>query len=145
MSLTIRTALGVLLAALVLSCDSSTDPEDAPLVQSFPVDAAPPAPAGRVLLCYTGPDGLTVSDFCPVILWNDIEYWVYAYTDETNALDVIAFDTHDVELDRIEKGGTTHLYQIIVNQSARTIVIYGLGASTSTIQWSELAIGEAGP
>jgi hypothetical protein len=135
---------GVLLAAAVVtsSCDNSpADPnDDRPHVVIIAVGNAPAPPAGTFAVCYTGPDGGTESNTCPVIKWNDVTYWIFAYEDARNSVDIVAYDKHERILQQSEREGTRQIYLITVNDNAQQVVLYGFGAATATVPWSDLVI-----
>jgi hypothetical protein len=67
-------------------------------------------------------------------------YWVFAYTDGRNSLNVVAYDEDDNILRQSEREGTKQLYLITVNDNAMTVTLFGLSAIPAIVPWADLEI-----
>lgn len=140
-----RIATAALVAASIAACsDGPTGTEElAPRRELVAAATAPPAPAGNIALCYTGADGNTVATNCPVLKWNGITYWAFAYVDEGhNSLNLVAYDADEIELNTSERTGTRQLYDITINATDRTVTLLGKDSAPAVVPWSVLELSQ---
>jgi hypothetical protein len=134
-------AIAALAAFGMAACDDSpTDPDDgdAPRVIILAAAAAPTPPAGSQVQCYQNSDGVTLSQNCPVIRWNDVTYWVFAYEDGRQSLNLVAYDEDDNVIFSSDQQGARHIFQITVSDSQETVTLFGSMGATINVPWSVL-------
>ncbi len=113
--------------------------EPAPQVFIVPTDSHPPIPGGLKLTCYDGPDSpspSSPSDTCPVVKWGGYTYWAYSYTDNRDAMNIVAYsDVDNSVASQTEKTGARYLYDISVEPSTRTVTFKGQGDNAVTMTY----------
>jgi hypothetical protein len=137
----IRIAAAAALVIGIVACgDGATDPgETVPRVENIAAAARPTPPPGNLAQCYQGSDGVTESATCPVIKWNNVTYWAFAYeNDPRNSLNLVAYNANEEIIDQQELTGTRQLYQITVNENDEVVTLFGFQANTAVVPWSLL-------
>ncbi len=137
-------SFGRFLTMLVISVvpcacsDSTTEPEAAPIVELVAATAPSAVPAGLTTVCMRGPDTLESSPTCPVIRWLGRTYWAYSHADNRLAMTLVAYDQAGNVVKQLEKQGARYVWQITVNNSARTVTIAGQASNSISMTWEEL-------
>jgi hypothetical protein len=136
----------MVLGAFAAACsDSPSEPTDTiPRVELLPSASAPSAPAGNVARCYTDLNGVTISQTCPVVKWNDVTYWVFEYEDQRNSVNLVAYSTNQDIITQSERVGTRQIYEITVSEEFETIRIFGKDAIPAIVPWSVLEAAQPG-
>ena len=111
----------------------------APRVVRVPTNSHPPIPAGLKIVSYDGPNSpspSSPSSTCPVVKWAGNTYWAYSYTNNANAMKVVAYrDADNSIVSQTHKSGARYLYDISINPSTRIITFSGQGGNTFTMTY----------
>jgi hypothetical protein len=122
--------------------ESPTNPfdEGPPLVQFVDASSNPmiPAELNLKVTCLTGPDTLESSPTCPVIKWGGYTYWAYSDGSNASSMTVIAYDAAGNALMEWERLGARYVWQITVDDVARTITVWGQASNTIAFSCDEL-------
>lgn len=141
MTATTGTRITVLACALagVLGCSSPSEPmEELPVLMHIAAGEAPAEmPTGLNALCFSGPDAPTVAA-CPVVRWKGITYWAHNYQDNRASFAVVGYDASGGYVGGIERPGARYVWNITIDEGARTITIFGQANHSVTVDWSDL-------
>ncbi|BCE01682.1 hypothetical protein [Marinicellulosiphila megalodicopiae] len=108
-----------------------------PVVVHIDKTQAPTPPAGMKVTCMMSADSLASSSTCPVIQYNDIEYWAFSYTDNRSSIGLVGYDAGMV-VSQQELSGVRYVWDITVNENNETVSIFGQSTGQATIDWAEL-------
>ena len=115
--------------------------EPIPQVVLVPKSSHPPIPTGLKVVCYDGPDspfGASPSSTCPVVKWAGNTYWAYSYTNNANAMNIVAYrDVDNSILSQTNKNGARYLYAISIDPSTRIVTFRGQGGNTVTMTYPQ--------
>lgn len=122
----------------VLFCPTAAA-QKVPVVGTIPAASAPPVPSGLVVTCFVGPNTLTSSPTCPVLLRNGYVYWAYSYSDNRDGMAIVAYDQSTGALvKRWDQRGARYVWQITSNPAAQNVVFSGQSNLTITMSWNAL-------
>jgi hypothetical protein len=132
-------AIGLVIGACSESATSPFD-EGPPLVEFVDASSNPMIPANLNLkvTCLIGPDTLESSPTCPVIQWGGYTYWAYSDGSNATSMTIIAYDAAGNALEEWERLGARYVWQITVDEVARTVTVWGQASNTIAFMWDEL-------
>lgn len=111
--------------------------EPLPQVVTVPKNSHPPIPAGSKVTCFDGPNTFTGST-CQVVKWAGNTYWAYSYTNNANAMNIVAYRDFDNSIvSQTNKNGARYLYAISINPSTRIVTFRGQADHTVTMTYPE--------
>jgi|GEM_PF-4081624 hypothetical protein len=108
-----------------------------PRVVTVPKDSNPPIPPGSKVTCFDGPDVYTGTT-CKVVKWNGLTYWAYSYTNNANAMNIVAYrDADNSIFSQTNKNGARYLNDISIDTTTRIVTFSGQGGATVTMTYPE--------
>ena len=119
-----------------------------PTVASVFTDSWPTPPSGLKLACFTGPrspqpDQMT--NYCPMIMYNGIEFRAFSYTDNRYSIGLVGYDKFGNIVSPVQEfTGTRYVWEIALDTVNQTAIIKGQSSPDGTIKtsvtvpWSKL-------
>jgi hypothetical protein len=118
------------------------EPETPPVVASEDSNMHPMIPAGLKMTCMKGPDTLDSSATCPVIKWQGNTYWPYSHVDNRYAMTIVAYNSAGNIVHQWYKEGARYIWQITVDEIAKTVTFWGQSNNKICMSWNELLTNE---
>jgi hypothetical protein len=75
-----------------------------------------------------------------VLEWNGYTYWIFSYTDNREALAIVAFDADGAVRGTWERPGARYVYRASVNPLSETVTFAGQSDWRITMRWDELRL-----
>ncbi len=114
---------------------------DIPVVRAMATASAPTPPSGSKIACMTGPNSPTPdgpSTTCPVIKYNNANFWPFSFVDNRMAINVVGYDYGNNRVSEKELKGPRYIYKVTVDSTAQTVTFWGQNNTKVTIPWSQL-------
>ena len=112
-----------------------------PIVETAIVNRSPGMiPEEMKVSCWANPDA-TRSSECPVINYNDVQYWSYSYDDNRFSLGIVGFNQDGRVVYKREAPTIRHIRRISVDEATQTVTFFGESASGEgevTLTWQDL-------
>lgn len=90
-------------------------------------------PPGSKVVCTDSPNNT-----CPIVQWGQYTYWAYSYTNNDNAMNIVAYDASGNIVKQWTKGGARYLSKITMDAAAQTLTFWGQGNDSITMGLEEL-------
>ena len=95
-------------------------------------------------ICLKGPDSRSsdsVSSTCPVVTYNGLAFWPFAYKDNRVSIGLVGYNQRG-KVSQQEIKGTRYVWKVTVDSTAQTVTFWGQeegrGNPNVSIPWSQL-------
>ena len=125
----------------VCGCKEQTIPNAAyvsPTVQIVNTGLPLRIPYGMKKACMQGPDSLYVSETCPIVNANGLNFWALSYIDNRVGMAIVGYDTGGNVVSILEKTGSRYIWGIALDAAHETIAFKGQANAVITINWDDL-------
>lgn len=112
-----------------------------PQVKQVDVTSHPPIPTGLKATYLQNPNSLDPADRCDVLVWNELTYWAYSYTDNRVGMAILAYDASNQLVQRWDQDGARYLWKITVDADNQTVQFIGQASQAITMTWDSLKVG----
>jgi hypothetical protein len=126
------------LAALAASPAASEAAPHFAIVKYVPANSNPPIPAGLKVTCLKGPNVLTASETCPVVIYNGVTTWAYSYIDNRVSLALVSYDANNKVVANVEKTGTRYVWNADSSMPDKAVIFFGQSDARVMVPWSAL-------
>jgi hypothetical protein len=103
-----------------------------------PATSNPPVPAGLKVTCLTGPNVLTSSKTCPVVKYQGITTWAYAFIDNRVSMALVSYDAKNTVVRNVTHDGARYVWNAISSLPNQTVMFEGQSNQRISVPWSAL-------
>lgn len=130
-------AVGLLAVAPAAAQMNMNKPAAAEIVY-VPATSKPPVPAGLKVTCLTGPDVLTSSKTCPVVKYQGITTWAYAFIDNRVSMALVSYDAKNTVVRTVTHNGARYVWNALSSLPNQTVMFEGQANRRISVTWAEL-------
>jgi hypothetical protein len=107
-------------------------------IKFVPGGSHPPIPAGLKVTCLTGPNVLTSSKTCPVVVYQGITTWAYSFYDNRVSMALVSYDARGNVVRNVTRDGTRYVWNMISGSKSKLVTIFGQSNQFIEVPWDQL-------
>jgi hypothetical protein len=124
--------------AIVLAFVAPAAAQDRARIVFVPANKPPPVPAGLKVTCLTGPNVLTSSKTCPVVVYQGITTWAFSFYDNRVAMALVSYDARNNVVRNVTKNGTRYVWNMTSGLKSRLVTVFGQSNAFFEVPWDQL-------
>ena len=113
-------------------------PKQWALIKFVPGSSHPPIPAGLKVTCLTGPNVLTSSKTCPVVVYQGITTWAYSFYDNRVSMALVSYDARGNVVRNVTKDGVRYVWNMIPGSKSKLVTVFGQSNQFFEVPWDQL-------
>ena len=134
----IRGLLAACAIGLAFVAPAAAQPKDFARVKFVPASSHPPIPAGLKVTCLTGPNVLTSSKTCPVVVYRGITTWAYSFIDNRVSMALVSYDARGNIVRNVTKDGARYVWVMESGIKSRLVTIFGQANQYIEAPWDQV-------
>lgn len=107
-------------------------------IKFVPANKPPPVPAGLKVTCLTGPNVLTSSKTCPVVVYQGITTWAYSFIDNRVSMALVSYDARGNVVRNVTRDGTRYVWNMTSGIKSKLVTIFGQSNQFIEVPWDQL-------
>jgi hypothetical protein len=107
-------------------------------IKFVPGSSHPPIPAGLKVTCLKGPNVLTSSNTCPVVVYQGITTWAYSFLDNRVSMALVSYDAGGNVVRNVTKDGTRYVWNMTSGIKSKLVTIFGQSNQFIEVPWDQL-------
>ncbi|MBV1776420.1 hypothetical protein KSF73_11945 [Burkholderiaceae bacterium DAT-1] len=108
-----------------------------PVVIQVTTANAPVPPSGMKLACFTDANSTALSNACPVVSFDGVQYWPFSYMDNRMSIGLVGYRNGQV-VKQLELTGARYAWAISVDAGAESVRISGQANLSASTSWTSI-------
>lgn len=138
MSRSFRGLLAACAIALSFAAPAAAQPKDWAQIKWVPATSHPAIPAGLKVTCMTGPNVLTLSKTCPVVVYQGITTWAYSFLDNRVSMALVSYDAGGKIVRNVTRDGARYVWVMESGIRTRLVTMFGQSNQYIEVPWDQL-------